>query len=101
MKKTLIALAVLAASGASFAQATLSGNYTFGYKQTSGGGVAQMGGFGTDTAAIKIAATEDLGGGMAASAQVTFANGNRGGAVAGEDAFVKLTGGFGALTFGS
>lgn len=101
MKKTLIALAVLAASGASFAQATLSGNYTFGYSQTSGGGAAQKGGFGTDTAAIKIAATEDLGGGMAASAQVTFANGNRGGAVAGEDAFVKLTGGFGALTFGS
>jgi predicted porin len=103
MKKTLIALAVLAASGASFAQATITGNYTFGYKQSSGGGVAQQSGIGTDTSAIKIAASEDLGGGLTAAAQVTFAGGHRStaSAVTGEDAFVKLTGGFGALTFGS
>ena len=101
MKKTLIALAVLAASGASFAQATITGNYTFGYSQTSGGGVAQKSGIGTDTAAIKVAASEDLGGGLKAAAQVTLGGMMRDGAGTGEDAKLTLTGGFGALTFGT
>jgi hypothetical protein len=101
MKKTLIALAVLAASGASFAQATITGNYTFGYAQTSGGGVATKSGLGTDTAAVQFSASEDLGGGLKASAKVSIANANRDGAVTGEDAFVNLTGGFGSLTMGT
>ncbi len=101
MKKTLIALAVLAASGASFAQATITGNYTFGYSQQSGGGVAQTSGIGTDTAAIQFGASEDLGGGMKAEAKVSFGGSQRGNAVTGEDAFVKLSGGFGALTLGT
>jgi hypothetical protein len=101
MKKTLIALAVLAASGASFAQATITGNYTFGYVQTSGGSAATKSGLGTDTAAVQFGASEDLGGGLKASAKVSIANANRDGAVTGEDAFVNLTGGFGSLTMGT
>ncbi|MDZ7938222.1 MAG: porin [Rhodoferax sp.] len=101
MKKTLIALAVLAASGASFAQATITGKYTFGYVQTGGGGVATKSGIGTDTAAIKVAASEDLGGGLKASAQVTLGGMMRDGAGTGEDATVNLSGGFGSLTMGT
>jgi predicted porin len=101
MKKTLIALAVLAASGASFAQATITGNYTFGYKQTQDAGKASSSGIGTDTAAVKFAASEDLGGGLKAAAQVTIKSAYRGATVGGEDAKVTLTGGFGALTMGT
>jgi predicted porin len=70
MKKTLVALAVLAASGASFAQATITGTYAFGYASTTGGGVAASSGLGTDTADINFAASENLGGGMTASAKM-------------------------------
>jgi predicted porin len=101
MKKTLIALAVLAASGASFAQATITGTYTFGYKQTQAAGASSVGGIGTDTAAVQFAASEDLGGGLKASAKVSIANANRDGAVSGEDAALNLTGGFGSLTMGT
>jgi predicted porin len=101
MKKTLIALAVLAASGASFAQATISGNYTFGYKQTQNAGAAQNSGIGTDTAAVTFAASEDLGGGLKAAAQVSFGGAYRGASVGGEDAKITLTGGFGQLTMGT
>lgn len=100
MKKTLIALAVLAASGATFAQATITGNFTFGYAQTSGGGNPTTAGIGTDTAAVQFNASEDLGGGLKAEAKVSIANAARGSAVTGEDAFVSLTGGFGKLSMG-
>ncbi len=101
MKKTLLALAVVAASGAAFAQtATLSGSYVFGYQSNKVGGVTTAG-FGTDTAAIKLVATEDLGGGLKASAQVSLGNMMRDGAGTGENASVSLSGGFGTLTLGT
>jgi predicted porin len=102
MKKSFIALAVLAAAGVASAQSSvsLSGNYTFGFKSTKTGSV-KASGLGTDTAAVKFAATEDLGGGLKASAQVTAAGLNRGKGVEGEDAKLDLMGGFGTLTLGS
>jgi hypothetical protein len=101
MKKTLLALAVLAASGAAFAQsATLSGSYVFGYQSTKVGGV-RTAGFGTDTAAIQLTATEDLGGGLKATAKVSLGGLQRDGAGTGEDAFVSLAGGFGTVSMGS
>jgi hypothetical protein len=101
MKKTLLALAVVAASGAAFAQsATLSGSYAFGYETTKIGGV-KTGGFGTDTAAIKLVATEDLGGGLKARAQVSLGGMQRDGAGTGEDASLTLSGGFGTLLLGT
>ena len=67
MKKTLIALAVLAASGASFAQVTLSGNVGFGFEksasQTDSNGNSGSG-MTTVDGTINFTAKEDLGGGM-------------------------------------
>jgi predicted porin len=101
MKKTLLALAVVAASGAAFAQsATLSGSYVFGYQSTKVGGVTTAG-IGTDTAAIALVATEDLGGGLKATAKVSLGGMMRDGAGTGEDASLSLSGGFGTLTMGS
>jgi Gram-negative porin len=101
MKKTLLALAVLAASGAAFAQsATLSGSYVFGYQSTKVGGV-RTAGIGTDTAAIALVATEDLGGGLKATAKVSLGGMMRDGAGTGEDAFLSLSGGFGAISMGT
>jgi Gram-negative porin len=97
MKKTLLALAVLAASGAAFAQsATLSGSYVAGYQSNKIGGVTTAG-IGTDTAAIALTATEDLGGGLKASAKVSLGGMMRDGAGTGEDASVSLSGGFGTI----
>jgi Gram-negative porin len=101
MKKTLLALAVVAASGAAFAQtATLSGSYLFGYQSNKIAGVTSAG-IGTDTAAIALVATEDLGGGLKATAKVSLGGMMRDGAGTGEDAFVSLSGGFGTLMMGT
>lgn len=101
MKKTLLALAVVAASGAAFAQsATLSGNFTYGYASSKVAGVSSAG-LVTDTAAIKLVATEDLGGGLKARAQVSLGGMMRDGAGTGEDASLTLSGGFGSVMVGA
>lgn len=105
MKKTLVALAVLAASGASFAQVTMTGEFTWGYKATSNAGV-DASGFGVDYSNINFAATEDLGGGTKVSVKMGIDGADRsgdgtiiGGAgyTTGQDANITLTGGFGKL----
>jgi len=110
MKKTLVALAVLAASGASFAQVTITGNLTMGYQaKTTGGingaGASDASGLGVDTSQIDFAATEDLGGGMKATAKMSLAGADRsnegGTAVAGRDASLTLTTGMGAFQLAS
>ena len=90
MKKTLVALAVLAASGAVLAQVTVKGNLTSGFKSvttgtsgpagTSSDGGLNVGssGFGVDTAEITFSASEDLGGGMKAGASMGLVNVVRG-----------------------
>ena len=90
MKKTLVALAVLAASGASFAQATITGTYAFGFASQTGGGVAAVSGLGTDTADVNFAASEDLGGGMTATAKMGISGAHRGNAVTGNTATVGI-----------
>jgi len=70
MKKSLVALAALAATSA-FAQSsvTISGVLDAGYRSVSGPlGTSTKGGFqnGTATSAIILSGTEDLGGGMSA-----------------------------------
>jgi predicted porin len=101
MKKTLIALAVLAASGASFAQVTITGNLTMGY-QADHRGVSKTdaSGLGMDTAEIYFNASEDLGGGMKATAKLGFDGVTRASANGG-DAILGLSGGFGTLTLGT
>ncbi|MDZ7920352.1 porin [Rhodoferax sp.] len=103
MKKTLIALAVLAASGASFAQATISGNYTAGYRSSTGVGAtattngADQSGLGNDTSLVTFAAKEDLGGGMEAGVSMKIDGLTRGG-VSGGDSGMYISGGFGKIS---
>ena len=101
MKKTLVALAVLAASGASFAQVTMTGEFTWGYKATSNGNGTDASGFGVDYSNINFAATEDLGGGTKVAVKMGIDGADRsqdgGSAVSGQDANITLTGGFGKL----
>jgi len=106
MKKTLIALAALAATGASFAQVTITGNLTSGYSQASTnaytgiltrdavaiGVVTVLGqnaaartvrqnsasGFGVDNAEIMFTAKEDIGGGQSVQAELGLENVARG-----------------------
>jgi len=112
MKKTLIALAVLAASGASFAQVTVTGNLTMGYEANSVGGpgvgfgIGDTSGFGVDTSQINFTASEDLGGGMKATARMSLGGADRSGesgtgAVGGRDASLALQTSMGTLTLAS
>jgi len=125
MKKTLIALATLAAvSGTAFAQSSVSltGGIAYGYQSTTTTadavastaasetaayvpGVAaknnaKASGFGMDTAAIKLTVTEDLGGGLKATGVITAAGMARGNAVTGEDMSLTVAGGFGSVLVG-
>lgn len=111
MKKTLIALAVLAASGAAFAQstATISGTINVGVMDTGAAGaqptVSRMGG---GANAINIVTVEDLGGGLTGGfdSQMRFtpATGDRtssgGGNALFHGANVYLAGGFGTVRMG-
>jgi hypothetical protein len=110
MKKNLIAIAALALTGSAFAQVTITGNVIMGYKASTtsaadtvdkgitqaiaggnnGNGNGSLGGFGIDTTVINFAATEDLGGGYTAAAELGFDGMNRAG-VAGNDTAIKLT----------
>jgi predicted porin len=75
MKKTLIALAALAASGASFAQVTMTGNVGFGFEKSASqtDSNANTGsGMTTVDGTINFAAKEDLGGGMSIVASTEF-----------------------------
>jgi predicted porin len=71
MKKTLVAIAALAATGA-FAQSsvTISGNFDAGYSdtksQTAGATKTEIAANGSSTSHVKFAGTEDLGGGLKA-----------------------------------
>jgi hypothetical protein len=98
MKKTLVALAVLAASGASFAQVTITGQYGYGYKTTTTGSVSTSG-LGMSDSNVVFGVTEDLGGGMKAAAQMKLDGLTRAGANGG-DSFVSLTSNMGTLSMG-
>lgn len=112
MKKTLIALAAIAATSASFAQVTISGAVVSGYRQsitntntasgTLGGGqtVQQIiaskvttqntsSGLGLDDAYVTFTAKEDLGGGQSVSAEMGLVDMYRGGTMTAGD--VKLS----------
>jgi predicted porin len=113
MKKSIIALAVLAASGASFAQVSITGNYTFGYKASStaarvgavqtttealvGGSNGNAAGDASGLGIVTFSAKEDLGGGMSVAAEMNIDGLNRGG-ISGGDSSLKLTTGIGRFT---
>ncbi len=123
MKKTLIALAAVAATSA-FAQSTvtITGGIAYGYQSTTttadasdavaavagNAGTAavaaksgaQASGFGMDTAAFKLTATEDLGGGLKATGSISAGGLARGTAVTGEDMSLNVSGAFGSVLVG-
>jgi len=117
MKKSLIALAALAAT-ASFAQSTvtLSGVVDFAYGSASGSALnnatklqtVSQSNYTASTSAINFAVVEDLGGGLRAEARYeidprAWSNGtgvSTAGALGRHQSFVGLSGGFGAIKLG-
>ena len=103
MKKSLIALAALAAFGTASAQSnvTMSGNINFGFAgDTTTAGVKTRG-FGGDTTNITLSVSEDLGGGLKATGSMSLENFNEDAATNGNNASLGLSGGFGSLVFSS
>lgn len=98
MKKTLVALAVLAAAGAASAEVKLTGGAAFGYASKTVAGVTTDG-FGSDGTSLSITATEDLGNGLKATVKSGFENMNYGAAtpLSGLGTDFSLSGGFGTL----
>jgi predicted porin len=119
MKKTLIALAVIAVSGTAFAQSTvnLTGKFGAAYTSSKSAAGAKSSGFGVTDGDVVFNAVEDLGGGMKAAASMAVRVRGRGNSdagaptavpgattntgVGGRDASVSLMGGFGTVTLGA
>ncbi len=127
MKKSLIALAVLAASGTAFAQSsvTLSGKFGVAYQKGLSGNTANKANLGVTDGDVTFAAVEDMGGGNSAGASMTLRVRGRGNVdaqcsvtipttlpttatttncnsgVGGRDATVFVAGALGRLTLGS
>ncbi len=108
MKKTLIALAAVAATSASFAQSTvtLSGTVDVGLEKRWSGDATRMTANRNGTSNWTISGAEDLGGGLKAVFQVSTSFNSDTGTVSSTDGlgnngmFVGLTGGFGTLRAG-
>ena len=96
MKKTLIALAAVAATGASFAQVTLSGEIGYGWQKSLDGTAAMR----QTDGSVTLKASEDLGGGLKVMGATTFDLKGRD-AVSAENTTLTVAGGFGALTLGA
>lgn len=106
MKRSLVTLAAIAASGATFAQSTvtISGSVASAYEQYSVGGDARITGFDASANSVTFSGTEDLGGGL----KVAFTLNKRFNTADGsgyntrefENSFLTLSGGFGALSLG-
>ena len=103
MKKTLIALAVLAASGAAFAQSsvTISGKLRYAYEATKSATGAKANGARVTDGDLNFAAVEDLGGGLKATAAMAYVSRGRDTAITARDASLSLAGGFGSVMIGS
>jgi hypothetical protein len=105
--KTMIALAAVAATGGAFAQSsvTLSGKLRFAYeatKATSAAGVAtKANGLAVTDGDFVLTSNEDLGGGMKAMAVMAVKSRGRDTGIEGRDAYLGLSGGFGAVTIGA
>ena len=101
MKKTLIALAILATAGVASAQSsvTLSGKFAAGLNKAPGG----KSGLNVTDGDVVFAAVEDLGGGLKAGTSMAVRVRGRGpaGVVDGRDSTIYLQGDFGRLTLGA
>jgi predicted porin len=114
MKKTLIALAAVAVTGAAFAQSsvTLSGQVETGLEKRWSGDATRMTSNRNGTSNWTLRGTEDLGGGMNAVFQVStsfnpddgtaggLSTGTTGTVLGNNGMFVGVTGGFGTFRMG-
>ena len=110
MKKSLVALAVLAASGASFAQVTIVGNVGMSYQMSPaltysatapGQTTPRNQGLQIQDGEIYVTAVEDLGGGWAATARGGWTMRGRDSTLITRDATVSLRTPVGQLTAGA
>lgn len=105
MKKTLIALAAVAATGASFAQVTMAGSVGVSWQQSPVVAAANNGqhiqGLAIQDGEIYVTATEDMGGGWGATARGGWTMRGRANAVADRDATVSLRTPGGVVTAGA
>ncbi len=102
MKKSFVALAVLAMTGAAFAQVSVSGKLGFSYqKNTAVVGTTATHGMAMTDGDLNFAATEDLGGGMSITAATAFASRGRNNAFEAQDGSLSLKTNVGLLTLGS
>ena len=108
MKKTLIAVAALAATSA-FAQATITGTFdatvrSLSHNVNGGNSVSRMvlGQNGSGTSNVTVKTSEDLGGGMTAMAlyELDFDPTQTGTNPAAGEIYVGLAGGFGSIKLG-
>ena len=94
MKKILAIAVATAIAAPAMADMTIGGTYAFGYTETAGDG-----GFGTDTAAISVSGAGEVMEGVAIKAGISAGGLTRGAsAVTGENAYMTLSGDFGAVT---
>lgn len=107
MKKTLIALAAVAATGAAFAQnVTLSGQIDTGFEKRFSGDPFRMTSNRNGTSNWTLSGTEDLGGGLKAEFRISTAFNSDVGTVSSTDGlgnnglFVGVSGDFGRVLLG-
>jgi len=99
MKKTMIALAAVAAVGAASAQVTLGGEFAYGYlSSTDAAGVTTSGG-GRDTAQLAISAKEDIGNGYSVALSMKLNTGSFAAGASSDDQSLTLTTPIGAASF--
>lgn len=105
MKKSLVALTVLAVAGVASAQTgvSLSGKLAFAYKTESAAAsaVADRNGLGVTDGNFTISAGEDLGGGLKIVAAMDVQSRGRDTGISGRDASLTLSGGFGSVMIGA
>jgi len=94
MKKTLIAMAAVAVAGVASAQVTITGKLGVGVRDSSISKKEIV----TSDSGITVSATEDLGGGMTASATMSTAGmGAHNTNITADGSSLKLSGGFGSI----
>ncbi len=103
MKKNLIAVAAILATGASFAQVTMSGNIGFSWQQSPEKALdgSHVQGLAVNDGDIYITAVEDLGDGWKATARGGFTLRGRVNGINDRDGTVSLATPYGVMTAGS
>jgi len=91
MKKTLVALAAVAATGGVFAQATMTGAIAFGFQSDTTSSNVTTSGMGIEDSEINFAVSEDIEGVGKLSAGTGYAGGGRGVAVTTNNTDITFT----------